>query len=43
MQITQEVRDYVAAMGVDPAQAIDVGMKQMASTFREHEGGPLRE
>jgi len=43
MQITQEVRDYAAAMGVDPAQAIDVGMKQMASTFREHEGGPLRE
>ncbi|RMG31366.1 MAG: phosphomethylpyrimidine synthase ThiC [Gammaproteobacteria bacterium] len=38
MKITQDVRDYAAELGVDEAEAIDRGMKEMAENFRRHGG-----
>ena len=37
MQITQEVRDYAAQMGLDDQAALDVGMKEKAEEFRRRE------
>jgi len=38
MKITQDVRDYAAELGVDEAEAIDLGLKEMAENFRRHGG-----
>ncbi len=38
MKITQDVRDYAEQKGVEEAQALDEGMKEMSSTFREKGG-----
>ena len=37
MQITQEVRDYAAQMGLDDQAALEVGMKEKAEEFRRQE------
>ncbi len=34
MKITQEVRDYAAAHGMDPEQALSVGMEEQGQSFR---------
>jgi phosphomethylpyrimidine synthase len=38
MKITQDVRDYAEQKGVEEKQALDEGMKEMSSTFREKGG-----
>jgi phosphomethylpyrimidine synthase len=35
MKITQDIRDYAAAKGLDSAAAIDQGMAEKADEFRE--------
>ena len=35
MQITQEVRDYAAQMGLDNQTALEVGMKEKAEEFKK--------
>ena len=38
MKITQDVRDYAEAKGVGETKALDEGMKEMSTTFREKGG-----
>jgi phosphomethylpyrimidine synthase len=38
MKITQEVRDYARAKGVDEADALSEGMKEKAAEFRQGGG-----
>ena len=38
MKITQDVRDYAEQKGVEETKALDEGMKEMSSTFREKGG-----
>jgi phosphomethylpyrimidine synthase len=40
MRITQDIRDYAAAHGLDPEAAVDEGMAEKAEEFR-HRGGQL--
>jgi phosphomethylpyrimidine synthase len=35
MKITQDVRDYAAAQGIKPEDAVAAGMREKATTFRE--------
>jgi phosphomethylpyrimidine synthase len=35
MKITQDVRDYAAAQGIAPDQAVAVGLREKAAAFRE--------
>jgi phosphomethylpyrimidine synthase len=34
MKITQDIRDFAAAQGVDETEAIDVGMKEKSAEFK---------
>lgn len=38
MKITQEVRDYAAQRGVSETQALDAGMAEKSSQFRQAGG-----
>jgi phosphomethylpyrimidine synthase len=38
MKITQDVRDYAEQKGVEETQALNEGMKEMSTTFREKGG-----
>ncbi|MDO8275895.1 MAG: hypothetical protein Q7T22_10335, partial [Serpentinimonas sp.] len=38
MKITQEVRDYAAAQGIDEAQALEQGMQAQSKAFRKAGG-----
>jgi phosphomethylpyrimidine synthase len=38
MKITQDVREYAKAQGVEPGKAIDVGMKEKSREFRDAGG-----
>ncbi len=38
MKITQDVRDYAEKMGLEEQQALDEGMKEMSSSFKEKGG-----
>ena len=35
MRISQDVRDYAEARGMDPASAVEIGLKEKAVEFRE--------
>jgi phosphomethylpyrimidine synthase len=35
MKITQDVRDYAAAQGMAPAEAVAAGMREKAAAFRD--------
>ncbi|MEE9550078.1 MAG: hypothetical protein V3W08_06740, partial [Candidatus Binatia bacterium] len=35
MKITQDVRDYAAAKGLDPEEALNIGMKEKADEFKK--------
>ena len=35
MRISQDVRDYAEAKGMDPASAVEIGLKEKAAEFRE--------
>jgi len=43
MKITQEVRDYAAAQGVDEKRAVEAGMEEQALRFRESGAQVYRE
>jgi len=36
MKITQDVRDYAAAQGISPDDAVAAGLREKAASFREH-------
>jgi phosphomethylpyrimidine synthase len=38
MKITQDVRDYAKEHGLDESNALEEGMQEMASTFKEKGG-----
>jgi len=38
MKITQDVRDYAAALGVQDEAALDAGMKEKAEEFKKSGG-----
>ncbi len=35
MKITQDVRDYAAAQGIAPDEAVAAGLREKAAAFRE--------
>jgi phosphomethylpyrimidine synthase len=43
MEITQQLRDYAAAQGVDSDKAVEVGMKEKSREFRESGGEIYRD
>jgi phosphomethylpyrimidine synthase len=38
MEITQQVRDYAAKLGLDSEDALQKGMDEMSDTFKEKGG-----